>query len=151
MTLRKRVSGIDETIRRPVVIEAQRIRCSLFVRVPAAKNGAETAGVSNPDRVSIQAHTSLFRAALARMTLRVSTFISRPDAGRGLALDGTCGSSVLRSSRGSRRRGGLRFYRDWLVDHSHGVGKTVQRLLAGDGKSVGATPDAIEPAVDVAL
>src|SRR5215472_1797377 len=80
VTLRKRVSGIDETIRRPVVIEAQRIRCSLFVRVPAAKNGAETVGVSNPDRVSIQAHTSLFRAALARMPLRVSTFISPPDA-----------------------------------------------------------------------
>lgn len=80
VTLRKRVSGIDETIRRPVVIEAQRIRCSLFVRVPAAKNGAETVGVSNPDRVSIQAHTSLFSAALARMPLRVSTFISRPDA-----------------------------------------------------------------------
>ena len=80
MTLRKRVSGIDETIRRPVVIEAQRIRCSLFVRVPAAKNGAETVGVSNPDRVPIQAHTSLFRAALARLPLRVSTFISRPDA-----------------------------------------------------------------------
>jgi hypothetical protein len=36
--------------------------------------------LSNPDRVSIQAHTSLVRAALARMPLRVSTFISPPDA-----------------------------------------------------------------------
>jgi hypothetical protein len=37
------------------------------------------------------------------------------------------------------------------VEHGDGLGETVQRLLAGDGKSVGATADAIEPAVDAAL
>jgi hypothetical protein len=50
-----------------------------------------------------------------------------------------------------RRLCDLRFYRDWLVEHGDGLGETIQRLLAGDGKSVGAAPDTVEPAVNVAL